>query len=133
MDWAEPGNHQLRQHHAGHAHHLPVRHHGGLDPYHVLGEEINYYNLVYSAILDQLHHLLLFHFFSFYFLMIYCRIVFCAFPYKKLVDVLATLAKKQRTPKVSQIVYFSLEFQIQLEEANIFVLSYTFLLKANFK
>ena len=124
VDWAEPGDHQLRQHHVGHAHHLPVRHHGGLDPYHVLGEKIIYYNLVYFAISDQFHQLLLFHFFSVvFFLMIYRLIVFCAFPYKKLVDVLATLAKKQRTPKVSQIVSFSLEFQIHLEVANIFVLS----------
>ena len=41
VDGPEPGDHQLRQHHAGHAHHLPVRHHGGMDTHHVLGEEKN--------------------------------------------------------------------------------------------
>ena len=38
VDGSEPGDHQLRQHHARHAHHLPVRHHGGVDTHHVLGE-----------------------------------------------------------------------------------------------
>ena len=35
---AKPGDHQLRQHRLGHAHSLPVRHHGGLDPHPLLGE-----------------------------------------------------------------------------------------------
>ena len=33
----KPGDHQLRQHCPRHAHRLPVRHHGGLDPYPLLG------------------------------------------------------------------------------------------------
>ena len=34
---SQPGHHQLRQHRPCHAHSLPVRHHGGLDPYPLLG------------------------------------------------------------------------------------------------
>ena len=72
VDGPEPGDHQLRQHHAGHAHHLPVRHHGGLDPYHVLGEKINYllgFQLGIFSIIGPITPLTFF--FLFVFLMIY--------------------------------------------------------------
>ena len=45
---SQPGHHQLRQHRPCHAHRLPVRHHGGLDPDPLLGAFHKLFETIFS-------------------------------------------------------------------------------------